>query len=113
MKNNSILFVIKREKENFGIDSYQKELLSLAVLSDRSTVNNDTSNRVSSNLYYGISVPEMLSLLRKLADKYHLKMAFYLTGRRTVAHNKVHYITIVIITKCITSAAGINIIIKY
>jgi len=45
LKNNSILFVIKREKENFGIDSYQKELLSLAVLCDRSTVNNDTSNR--------------------------------------------------------------------
>jgi len=39
-QDNSLLVVLQREKKRFGIDSHQKELLCLAILSDTSTRNN-------------------------------------------------------------------------
>ena len=51
-QDNSLLVVLQREKKRFGIDSHQKELLCLAILSDTSTRNNKELIQVSDHILW-------------------------------------------------------------
>ena len=76
-QDNSSLVVLQREKKRFEIDSHQKELLCLAILSDTSTRNNEELTQVSDHIYWCNWIERCYKYLRMKHRINEDKMCFY------------------------------------